>query len=303
MILNNFKNVLTITFMTNIYSAELPLVSVIIPFFNDSGWLIEALESVINQDYPAWEAIVVDDGSELQHSNIAKDFCSRYPAKIKYTNHDNHINRGVTISRNLGVAKSSGTYLAFLDADDKWFCDKLKNQIHLFKKFPAAQMICEASQFWYSWNNAEAEDIIIPIGVLPDTLYPCRSLIKNLYPLADGASPCPSGIIIRKSAFERSGGFEPAFSGIYTLYEDQAFLAKIYLNETIFISGSANNLYRKRANSMSSAVNDKTIYEKVRKFFLNWLELYLVDQNIKDVEISTLITYAYEQMDHNISQV
>ena len=289
--------------MTKIYSAELPLVSVIIPFLNDSEWLIEALQSVINQHYPAWEAIVVDDGSEPQHSKIAKDFCSRYPANIRYTHHDNHINRGVTISRNVGVANSSGTYLAFLDADDKWFCDKLKNQIDLFKKFPAAQMICEASQFWYSWNNEKADDYIKPIGVSPDTLYPPRSLTKNLYPLGEGAPPCPSGIIIRKSAFERSGGFEPAFSGIYTLYEDQAFLAKIYLSETIFISGAANNLYRKRANSMSSAVNDIVIYETVRKFFLNWLELYLIVQNIRDEEIASLITHAYKQMNQNISQV
>jgi len=133
--------------MTTINNSELPLVSVIVPFLNDSGWLIEALESVIDQDYPAWEAIVVDDGSEPQHSNIAKDFCSQYPAKFKYITHDNYINGGVTISRNVGVANSSGTYLAFLDADDKWFCDKLKNQIDLFKKFPAAQMICEASKF------------------------------------------------------------------------------------------------------------------------------------------------------------
>ncbi len=282
--------------MTKVYSSELPLVSVIIPFLNDSEWLIEALQSVINQNYPCWEAIVIDDGSEPQHSNIAKDFCSRYPAKIKYINHDNHINRGVTISRNLGVANSSGTYLAFLDADDKWFCDKLKNQIDLFKKFPAAQMICEASQFWYTWNNATADDIIKPIGVAPDTLYPPRSLTKNLYPLGEGAPPCPSGIIIRKSAFDRSGGFEPDFSGIYTLYEDQAFLAKIYLNEPVFISGIANNLYRKRLNSMSSAVNNITIYETVRKFFLNWLESYLTAQNIIDEEITSLIKNAYEQM-------
>jgi len=282
--------------MTTINNSELPLVSVIVPFLNDSGWLIEALESVIDQDYPAWEAIVVDDGSEPQHSNIAKDFCSQYPAKFKYITHYNYINRGVTISRNVGVANSSCTYLAFLDADDKWFCDKLKNQIDLFKKFPAAQMICEASKFWYTWNNSTEEDFIKPIGVAPDTLYLPRTLTKNLYPLGDGAPPCPSGIIISKSAYERSGGFEPTFSGIYTLYEDQAFLAKIYLHETIFISGAANNLYRKRTDSMSSAVNDITIYEKVRKFSLRSLEEYLTIQNIKDDEITSLVKNAFEQM-------
>lgn len=282
--------------MTDINTSGSPLVSVIIPFFNDSEWLIEALHSVVNQSYTAWEAIVIDDGSEPGHSIIAKDFCARYPAQIKYVDHDNHVNRGVTISRNFGIAHSSGTYLAFLDADDKWFCDKLKNQVELFNNFPAAQMICEASKFWYSWNNAAENDTIIPIGVLPNTLYPPRSLTKLLYPLGDGAPPCPSGIIIRKSAFETSGGFEPAFSGVYTLYEDQGLLAKVYLNDTVYVSGTANNLYRKRADSMSSAVNDITIYETVRKFFLNWLKAYLSLKNIKDEEINLLIKNAFKKM-------
>ncbi len=288
--------------MTNISSPELPIVSVIVPFLNDSQWLIEALESVISQSYPAWEAIVIDDGSEPQHSNIAKEFCLHYADKIKYMEHENHINRGVTISRNVGVAKSSGIYLAFLDADDKWFCDKLKNQVELFLKFPAAQMICEASQFWYSWNDPAAKDAIKQVGISPDKLYLPKSLTKHLYPLGEGAPPCPSGIIIRRSAFERSGGFEPAFSGMYTLYEDQAFLAKIYLNEAIFISGIANNLYRKRDGSMSSAVNDIFIYETVRKFFLHWLQLYLATENIKDEGIDFLIAQAYGQMDQNVNQ-
>lgn len=299
--LNNPEYLLRTTIMTNINTSGSPLVSVIIPFFNDSEWLIEALQSVINQSCSAWEAIVIDDGSETRHSKIAKEFCTRYPAQIKYVDHENHVNRGVTISRNFGVAHSSGSYLAFLDADDKWFCDKLKHQVDLFDKFPAAQMICEASKFWYSWNNAAEDDTIIPIGVSPDTLYPPRSLTKLLYPLGDGAPPCPSGIIIRKPAFERIGGFEPAFSGVFTLYEDQGFLAKVYLKETVFVSGTANNLYRKRADSMSSAVNDITIYETVRKFFLNWLKKYLSVQNIRDGEIDLLIKNAFEKMGQDSS--
>jgi len=68
------------------------------------------------------------------------------------------------------------------------------------------------------------------------------------------------------------------------------------LHETIFISGAANNLYRKRTDSMSSAVNDITIYEKVRKFSLRSLEEYLTIQNIKDDEITSLVKNAFEQM-------
>ncbi|HKG69827.1 MAG TPA: glycosyltransferase, partial [Segetibacter sp.] len=74
-----------------------PLVSVIIPFLNGGHWLAEAIESVISQSYPHWEAIIIDDGSEEEATNIAKGYSHRYPGKIIYTDHSGHINKGVTI--------------------------------------------------------------------------------------------------------------------------------------------------------------------------------------------------------------
>ncbi|MDQ6763313.1 MAG: hypothetical protein M3015_11905, partial [Bacteroidota bacterium] len=73
---------------------------------------------------------------------------------------------------------------------------------------------------------------------------------------------------------ERLGGFEEKFSGIYQLYEDQAFLSKVYSNEIIYISADANNLYRKREGSMASAASDKELYKKVRFFYYEWLKEY-----------------------------
>jgi len=273
-----------------------PLISVIIPFLNGSDWLIEAMESVISQTYFNWELIVVDDGSEERHSVIIKKFCSEHKFKIIYAEHEGHVNKGVTISRNKAIALSKGMLLAFLDADDYWLPEKLMYEMELFKKFPAVQMICEASLFWYSWKDPAADNIEIAIGATPDNLYHPPQLMKILYPLGEGQPPCPSGIIIKREAFQRSNGFEPVFSGIYQLYEDQAFLAKIYLNEIIYISGKANNRYRKRTDSVSSAVNDKKRYELVRNFFLDWLESYLDRQQIEDIEITALILSARKNM-------
>ena len=96
-------------------------------------------------------------------------------------------------------------------------------------------MVCEASWFWFSWNDANAKDYIQLIGA-PKGIYAPPQLMKILYPLGEGQPPCPTGIIITKEALERAGGFEERFSGEYQLYEDQAFLSKIYASEIVFIS-------------------------------------------------------------------
>lgn len=252
-----------------------PLVSVIIPFLNCGSWLAEAIESVIRQSYTNWEIILVDDGSEEEHSVIAKQYSVENPEKIFYTDHPGHINKGVTVSRNVGISLSKGVFIAFLDADDCWLPGKLFHQIELFKKYPEAAMICEASIFWYSWQHPFANDAVVNVGVNSDVLYHPPELIKSLYPLGKGAPPCPTGIIIKKEAFDRSGGFEESFTGTYQLYEDQAFLTKIYLHENIFVSGAANNLYRKRAGSLTESANDEKHYKMVRRYFLDWLQGYL----------------------------
>ena len=273
-------------------SSKFPLVSVIIPFFNGGNWLAEAIESVIGQSYTHWEIILIDDGSENLTTDIAKSFAYKLPQKIVYTHHPGHINKGVTISRNAGIRLSKGTFIAFLDADDCWLKEKLIHQLTIFNQHPVVQMVCEASCFWYSWNNTKEKDVIVNIGVKPDSVYNAPELLKCLYPLGKGAPPCPTGIMIKREALHRSGGFEELFSGVYQLYEDQAFLCKIYLKEAVYVSGTANNLYRKRPGSLTSLANDEIHYNKVRMFFLNWLEEYLTQHHLHTNVVLQLITAA-----------
>ena len=267
---------------------DAPLISTIIPFLNQGTWLAEAIESVINQTYKNWEIILVDDGSAKEDSAIAVEYAKKFPDKILYVEHNGHVNKGLTISRNVGILKAGGELIAFLDADDCWLPQKLSNQVIIFEKFPQVQMICEASCFWYSWKDVYAKDYLELIGA-PQGIYHPFELMKMLYPLGEGQPPCPSGIIIKKEALQRSGGFEERFSGVYQLYEDQAFLSKIYSKEIIYISGEANNLYRKRGDSMSSVAGDKNIYKKVRLFYHAWLDEYFSKQNLINPDIKKLI--------------
>lgn len=250
-----------------------PLVSVIIPFYNAGAWLDEAVKSVLHQTYSNWEIILIDDGSLKEDVIIAKSYASKVPERIFYVQHAGRVNRGLTISRNTGIRHAQGEMIAFLDADDFWLPEKLQHQLDIFYRFPEVSMICEASYFWYSWKDTNSENELVKIGAQQGVYQPTE-LMKLLYPMGEGQPPCPSGIIISKEALKRSGGFEERFSGIYQLYEDQAFLSKVYSKEIIYISAAANNLYRKRPDSMSSAANDKELYKKVRLFYLKFLEEY-----------------------------
>ncbi|ALI99904.1 glycosyltransferase family 2 protein [Rufibacter tibetensis] len=272
--------------------ASFPLVSVIIPFMNEEKYLSEAIESVLQQDFTDWELLLVDDGSTNGSTLIAKDYAAKYPDKIFYIEHEGHINKGATVSRNLGVEKSKGALIALLDADDTWLPQKLSIQTAVFKSDPSIEMVAEASLYWFSWCDPSKEDILIPVGVQPDKVYGPGQLMLNLYPLEKGDAPCPSALLVKKSAILKVGGFEESFIKQYQLYEDQAFLCKIYLNCTVYISSACNNLYRQRPDSTVYWVKEKGHYHVVRKYFLEWLQAYMKKQGLQNKEVLKLLKRA-----------
>ncbi len=105
------------------------LISVIIPTFNRSKYILDAVESVINQTYSNVEIIVVDDGSTDETYSILKPYLHR----LKYVYQDN---MGVSSARNKGIQLSNGNYIAFLDSDDLFLPDKLTFQKHLLDNNP-----------------------------------------------------------------------------------------------------------------------------------------------------------------------
>lgn len=97
-------------------------VSVVIPNFNYERFLPEAIRSVLAQTLEPFEIIVVDDGSSDSSVNVAKPFGPLVQVVEQQ-------NRGVSYSRNVGARRASGKYVAFLDADDRWYPEKLQLQL------------------------------------------------------------------------------------------------------------------------------------------------------------------------------
>jgi hypothetical protein len=94
-----------------------------------------------------------------------------------------------------------------------------------------------------------AQDSIPDLGIPTDAIYEPPELLTRLYPLGRGRSAPPSALFFRRELAERIQGFEESFSGIHQLYEDQAFLAKAYLNSPVYVSSECWEKYRVRDDS------------------------------------------------------
>lgn len=102
------------------------LVSIIIPAYNCEDFIKETLESIINQSYKNWEGIIVNDSSTDKTAEIIMEFIEK-DQRFKLFNLKK--NSGAAMARNIGIEKSSGRFLAFLDSDDSWEPEKLRLQL------------------------------------------------------------------------------------------------------------------------------------------------------------------------------
>lgn len=133
-------------------------ISVIIPAFNQGHYLGEAIQSVIDQTFPDFELVVVDDGST---DNTAQVACSFSDTRVRYIHQEN---RGLSAARNTGILRSSGEYLTFLDSDDLFVADKLETLLNAMQRDPGLGFV--AGQAVLIDENA------LPLGKVFDTPLP-----------------------------------------------------------------------------------------------------------------------------------
>lgn len=106
-----------------------PLVSVVVPTYNDSKFIKEAISSIVQQTYDNLEIIIVDDFSSDNTIHIIESFKDK---RIKIIR--NESNKGAAYSRNIGIKNCTGEYIAFLDGDDIWNLNKIEEQINFMLK-------------------------------------------------------------------------------------------------------------------------------------------------------------------------
>ena len=101
-------------------------------------------------------------------------------------------------------------------------------------------MVYGGSQYWHSWTGSAENtecDCVLELGIQPNTLVKPPTLLTLLLE-SKAPTPCPSDILLRRETVQNVGGFEESFLGPYQLFEDQAFLSKVYLQTPVFVSAS-----------------------------------------------------------------
>jgi len=110
------------------------LVSVIMPVYNGSSFMNQAIESIIKQTYNNWELLIIDDASTDKTWSIIKDYQSRYPHKIKSFRLKR--NQGAFQAANIAFKKAKGEFMAPMDSDDISHPQRLERQVKFMLKNP-----------------------------------------------------------------------------------------------------------------------------------------------------------------------
>ncbi len=128
-----------------------PLISAIVPAWNAEKYLSEALESIFDQTYAPIEIIVVNDGSTDRTAEVM----ARYEGRIRGLHQKNG---GPAAARNAGLRAATGSFLAFLDADDLWLPDKTQRQVDFLLANPeVGACVTHIRNFWIPELREEAE--------------------------------------------------------------------------------------------------------------------------------------------------
>jgi GT2 family glycosyltransferase len=174
------------------------LVSAVIPAYNYGRFLPGAIDSVLAQTYRDLECIVVDDGSTDDTARVLEPYRDR----VRVVRQPN---QGLSAARNTGIQSAQGTYVAFLDADDRWFPEKVARQVALIE----SDARTGAVGCWVQLTSGSGEPIgrkqfaeHVPEPIDLDTQV-ARIAVRTFWVGGSG-----SGAFVRREVFERVGFFD-----------------------------------------------------------------------------------------------
>ncbi|SFV17023.1 glycosyltransferase [Pseudoduganella namucuonensis] len=175
-------------------------VSVVIPVYNGAPFIARTIKSVLAQSLRPQEIIVVDDGSIDDTARLLSQFAD----EIRVVSIPNG---GVSNARNVGFAVATGDYIAFLDADDVWYPDKLKVQIGAMRKFPDVGFCCcdyivfdkSRGEFVNHFSAFDKTDLLSFDE--PMTASPYTALLRENF------VGTASSVVVRRSTLEHCGLF------------------------------------------------------------------------------------------------
>ena len=213
-----------------------PLISVIMNCYNGSKYLKNSIKSLLNQKYKNWELIFWDNKSIDDSKKILLGFKDK---RIKYFKSKNFLS--LYKARNLAINKASGKYISFLDTDDWWSINKLKEQVTLIEK----KKINFIYSNFYKYDNFTKTKKLYFENKLSEG-YITQSLLDN-YNIGILT------VMVRKNVFKNK-----KFDDRYNIIGDFDFFVKLSLEEEFMCIQKPLAFYR---------VHEKNLSRKIKVYF------------------------------------
>jgi teichuronic acid biosynthesis glycosyltransferase TuaG len=220
---------------------DAPLISIIMPAYNASEFILETLESVKKQTYTNWEIILVNDCSTDNTIKLVNEFSESVSNPVKLIT--NETNSGVSVSRNVAVANSNGDWLALLDSDDIWLPNHLETLMDEVVKDSTLDLV-------YAGCLVFLDDVknIIFEQVITDEML--NDFNTSLFTHQIGINPCT--VLLNKKSWNKVGGMVPKLHHA----EDKDLLLKLAKIRAKFKFSEQNTaLYRKFSNESAASNN------------------------------------------------
>lgn len=176
-----------------------PRVSILVISYNQEGYIREALESALAQDYANLEVVVADDASRDGTQAIIRELVQLYPQRLKpiYNAH----NVGITANSNIGLRACRGEFIAFMGGDDVLLPGKIARQVEWFGQ-DDRRVLCGHDVDWIAADGA-------PLGIRTSDLVPLREGRGASGFIQNGSPYAATSVMVRRSRIP-SYGFHPA---------------------------------------------------------------------------------------------
>lgn len=224
-------------------TSALPPMSVVLPCFNAARYIVAALESVIAQDWPDLEIVVVDDGS----TDGSSDEIAKYSRNVRVVRQSN---QGIAAARNAGIAAAANEWIAFLDADDLWLPGKLAAQWRVLQDDRGARMSYTAWDVWASSEPYPASEYLAALAERATSPAMWAGPSGWIYPdlLLDSAV-WTSTVLLHRSLLDDIGSFDPTL----TIGEDYDLWIRASQATRVVRVNAPFALYRMHASSITKA--------------------------------------------------
>lgn len=243
------------------------LVSIIVPCYNQAQYLDECLQSVLEQTYPHWECIIVNDGSPDDTKVVAQEWLDK-DSRFRYLQ---TINKGVSNARNIGIEKANGVFILPLDADDRIGQKYLELSMDAFENNTQLKLVYARAE---KFGDEFGEWILEPFTLE-------KLLMKNMI---------YSSSIFKKSDWEIVKGYD--INMVSGLEDWEFWIALLKNGGDVFLLDEVLFYYRVKKSSRQSDLKPEEqyyLYDYISikhadcfvKYFGSFKKIYLENRNLK----------------------